>query len=165
MPTVLPGAWRLNCLFRLPARCRRLLLARAGLGLGGAEGVGDAAFGGIGLLVDTVRSTPLRRPSAGGCRPGGLEDPLVCGGAVPLDVLRSSFTSSGGMGVVHVSWPARFFSPRSRRATPWPVQTLPAREAKAAAARTMLSCKDHLTFTIARCDLLREAGKQGPPAR
>ena len=52
--TVLLGFWLLTWHFRMLARCRRLLLAGAGLGLGGAEGVGDALVGGVGLPVDAV---------------------------------------------------------------------------------------------------------------
>ena len=54
-PTVRPASVPLTWHFRMPARCRRLP-RRRGLGLGvlGAEGVGDALVGGIGLPVDAV---------------------------------------------------------------------------------------------------------------
>ena len=45
---------------------------------------------------------------------------------------RSSFTSSGGMGMVLVSLSARCLRPRSWREVPWSVQAVPAREAEAA---------------------------------
>ena len=53
--TVSPGFSPLTCHFRMPARCRRLPRHR-GLRLGvlGAEGVGDALVGGVGLPVDAV---------------------------------------------------------------------------------------------------------------
>jgi hypothetical protein len=59
-------------------------------------------------------------------------------GVVPYLLMwaRSSFTSSGGMGMVRVSWSARCFRPRSCRAVPWSVQAVPAWEAEA--ARTIL---------------------------
>jgi hypothetical protein len=50
-PGFLPLTWR----FRMPARCRRLpLVAGAGPGVRGAEGVGNPPVGGIGLPVDAV---------------------------------------------------------------------------------------------------------------
>jgi len=45
---------------------------------------------------------------------------------------RSSRTSSGGIGIVLVSWSARCLRPRPWRAVPWSVQAVPAREAEAA---------------------------------
>jgi hypothetical protein len=55
-------------------------------------------------------------------------------GVVPYLLMwaRSSFTSSGGMGMVLVSLSARCLRPRSWRAVPWSVQLRPAREAEAA---------------------------------
>jgi hypothetical protein len=55
-------------------------------------------------------------------------------GVVPYRLMwaRSSRTSSGGMGMVLVSWAARCFRPRSCLAVPWSVQAVPARDAEAA---------------------------------
>ena len=66
--TALLDVWLLTWRFSMPARCRHLFTARAGLGFSGAKGVGDALVGDISLPVNGRRSSagPRRRARRGG---------------------------------------------------------------------------------------------------
>jgi hypothetical protein len=72
------GCWPATSGGRLAAGVA--FIARAGLGLGGAEGVGDALVGGVGLPVDAVGVNLEQDRDA---VPGPAGD-LVCPNAIPM---------------------------------------------------------------------------------